>query len=76
MKVKIKMHVRGGMHRGMHSGKQWKTVENSGKQGKTVEKGALNGYEMALEWILGVNLGPPPQQIPRGFPEGPQGGPP
>ena len=64
------------MHRGMHSGKQWKTVENSGKQGKTVEKGALNGYEMALEWILGVNLGPPPQQIPRGFPEGPQGGPP
>ena len=48
MKVKIKMHVRGGMHRGMHSGKQWKTVENSGKQGKTGE----NRRKGSTKWLL------------------------
>ena len=76
MKVKIKMHVRGGMPRGMHSGKQGETVENRGKQGKTGEKGALNGYEMAIKCILGVNLGPLPSRFPEDSQRIPRGAPP
>ena len=75
MKVKIKMHVRGGMHRGMHSGKQG---ENSGKQGKTGE----NRRKGSTKWLLngtwvdsgGKSGAPSPadsQRIPRGSPGGP-----